>query len=143
MIVYRITSAKYARQLNGKGAAQSNSNRWNSKGTEMLYTAESEGLARAELSGHINIALLPDPVLIEIEIPEFDIHEIKPLPQDWSRIPPASSSKRIGDRFILENKYLGVKVPSRYDVLQYNYLLNPHFKEFDEKVKIVDITGLK
>ena len=48
MKVFRLTRKKYAEILNGKGASKSG-NRWNSKGTEIIYTAESRSLAMAEL----------------------------------------------------------------------------------------------
>ena len=70
MRVFRLSKRKYSKELNGKGAAKSG-NRWNSKGTEIIYTAESRALAMAEVAVHLTLATLPsDYVLIEIEIPD-------------------------------------------------------------------------
>lgn len=143
MIVYRITRAQYADSLDGKGAARSNSNRWNSRGTEILYASESEALARAELSGHVNLSLLPDAVLMKIQIPEDEIEIVSDLPEGWTEVPPLSISKTIGDEFVNEGRHMGIAVPSRYDKTKYNYLLNPAFKFFSEKVKILEVIKLK
>ena len=40
MKVFRLSKKKYAEELSGKGASKSG-NRLNSKGTEIIYTAES------------------------------------------------------------------------------------------------------
>ena len=40
MKVFRLSKKKYAEELSGKGASKSG-NRSNSKGTEIIYTAES------------------------------------------------------------------------------------------------------
>ena len=139
MKVYRITRKKYAEELNGVGASLSTINRWNSKGTEMIYTAGSEALARAELAGHINLSLLSDPVLMEIDVDVANFYEPQ-LPPNWDVTPPGSHSKIVGDRFILEGKNLMMKVPSKYDHL--NYLINPSHPEFKRKVQITKIIEL-
>jgi RES domain-containing protein len=41
MIVYRLAKAKYSNDLSGKGAEKTGG-RWNSKGTALLYTSESQ-----------------------------------------------------------------------------------------------------
>ena len=46
MTIFRITKEQYAKAFNGKGAARYG-NRWNSKGTEVIYCAESRALAFA------------------------------------------------------------------------------------------------
>lgn len=143
MIVYRITKAKYAEKLDGKGAAQSDINRWNSKGTEIIYTAESEALARAELSGHINIMTVSDLVLVEIEIPANGIADPDKLPGLWNSTPPGSTSKAIGDRFVTESNNLVLKVPSRYDEKQSNFLINPNFPGFEKLVKVKAIKKIR
>ena len=142
MKVYRITRKKYAEELSGVGASLSTINRWNNKGTEIVYTAESEALARAELAGHINLGLLPDPVLIEIDVEADNFYEPE-LPPNWEVTPPGSPSKSIGDEFIAHGKHLVMKVPSKYDHQQYNYLINPNHIDFKTKVIITKITSLK
>ena len=70
MRVFRLSKKKYSKELSGKGASKSG-NRWNSKGTEIIYSAESRALAMAEVAVHLTLATLPsDYVMIEIDIPE-------------------------------------------------------------------------
>ncbi|MCA1762446.1 MAG: RES family NAD+ phosphorylase, partial [Flavobacteriales bacterium] len=89
MKVFRLSREKYAHTLSGYGAAL-HGQRWNSKGTEVVYTAESRALAFSEVAVHISLALLPaDYRMVEIDIPNsVSIREIsrKTLPQGWDAI---------------------------------------------------------
>ncbi|WP_335967227.1 RES family NAD+ phosphorylase [Galbibacter sp. PAP.153] len=62
-------------------------NRWNSKGTEVICSAESRALAMAEVTVHLTIATLPsDYVMIEINIPDdiqIKLLEQKDIPENW------------------------------------------------------------
>ncbi len=128
--------------MNGKGASKSTINRWNSKGTEIIYTSGSESLARAELAGHVSMGLLPDPVLIVIEVASKNIPAPDP-PEDWDVTPPGIASKKVGDLFIRKGKDLVVKVPSKYDSTQFNYLINPNHPDFSRDVKVIEMRELK
>lgn len=124
--------------LSGKGAALS-ANRWNSKGVEMIYTAESRALAMAEVIVHLSLDLLPrDFVLLEITIPDaisLKILRTKTLSENWSRFPYHHTTQLIGDNFIKENKYAVLKVPSAVVKGDFNFLINPFHPEF-ETIKI-------
>jgi len=138
MKVYRLSRKKYTETLSGKGAALS-ANRWNSKGVEMIYTAESRALAMAEVIVHLSLDLLPkDFVLLEITIPDSislkTIHT-KTLPENWSRFPYEHTTQMIGDNFIKENEYAVLKVPSAVVRGDFNFLINPFHPEF-ETIKI-------
>jgi RES domain-containing protein len=142
MKLYRLSKRKYATQFNGKGAAKSN-NRWNSKGTEVIYTAESRALAMAEVAVHLTIATLPkDFVMITIDVPKdllIDIINIDTLDTNWNMNLPSSNTKKIGDHFIDAMQVCILKVPSAVVQGDFNYLINPHHKDF-KKIKIVNIT---
>jgi len=142
MRVFRLSKRKYSKELNGKGAAKSG-NRWNSKGTEIIYTAESPALAMAEVAVHLTLATLPsDYVMIEIEIPDnIIIKEIilKELDEDWNNHPPNINTQKIGDEFIDSIKECLLKVPSAVVQGDSNYLINPYHTDF-KKIKIIEIT---
>ena len=142
MRVFRLSKRKYSKELNGKGAAKSG-NRWNSKGTEIIYTAESRALAMAEVAVHLTLATLPsDYVMIEIEIPDnIIIKEIilKELDEDWNNHPPSSNTQKSGDEFIDSIKECLLKVPSAVVQGDSNYLINPYHTDF-KKIKIIEIT---
>jgi len=56
--VYRLQRSKYGKELSGQGASRSN-NRWNSKGTSVIYTADSRALAMAEVAVHLSVGMMP------------------------------------------------------------------------------------
>ncbi|MGK0412602.1 MAG: RES domain-containing protein [Polaribacter sp.] len=142
MKLFRLSKKKYATVFNGKGAAKSN-NRWYSKGTEIIYTAESRALAMAEVVVHLTIATLPkDFVMLTIDVPdEITIRKIdlKDLDENWNAILPNSKTKKIGDLFIDTSEFCVLKVPSAVVKDDFNYLINPYHTQF-KKIKIVDVT---
>jgi len=141
MIVFRLSKLKFASDLSGKGAEKSGG-RWNSKGTALVYTSESRALCTTEIAVHTPLGNLPaDYRLISIEIPDdIPLKElaISELPEGWNSIPHSQSTRAIGDKFVTDNKFLVLKVPSVVVPGEYNYLLNPNHKEFT-KVKIKTI----
>ncbi|MCF6296688.1 MAG: RES family NAD+ phosphorylase [Flavobacteriaceae bacterium] len=140
MQIFRLSRKKYASELSGIGASKSG-NRWNSKGTEIIYCADSRALAMAEVSVHIALVTLPkDFVMMEINIPEkISIQTIKEnnLPEDWNNFPHSSKTQKIGDDFIYSKKTCLLKVPSAVVKGDYNFLINPHHKDFS-KIKITN-----
>ena len=143
MRVFRLSRKKYASELSGIGASKS-SNRWNSKGTEIIYCAESRALAMAEVSVHISLVSLPkDFVMLEIDIPDgiyIQEFEEKQLPGNWNAFPHFKETQKMGDTFIYSKETCILKVPSAVVKGDYNYLLNPHHKEFS-KIRILDIVN--
>lgn len=142
MNVFRLAKQKYAKELSGKGAAKFG-NRWNSKGTEIIYTAESRALAMAEVAVHLTLATLPsDYVMIEIEILDnINIKKLnlKELDEYWNTHPPRTTTQRIGDDFIDSGNECIMKVPSAVVQGDFNYLINPNHLSF-KKIKIVEVT---
>lgn len=140
MKVFRLSRKKYGMALSGKGAAKSG-NRWNSKGTEMIYTADSRALAMAEVAVHLSLANLPaDFMMMEIEIPDniaIKVLEPAEIPVNWNSHPPNRSTQKIGDAFIDSGGFCVLKVPSAVVKGDFNYLHNPFHKYF-EKIRIVE-----
>ncbi|HET8859483.1 RES family NAD+ phosphorylase [Marivirga sp.] len=140
MKVYRLSKKKYKDKLSGYGASL-NGQRWNSKGTEVIYTSDSRALATSEVAVHIPIGILPkDYFMVEIEIPSsIKIKEIKnkDLPDAWDAIPSQPNSQKIGDEFVAENGFAVLKVPSVVVKGDYNYILNPKHEKFKD-IKIVN-----
>lgn len=138
MLVFRLSRKKYAGALSGKGAALSG-NRWNSKGVEMIYCADSRALAMAEVVVHLPFYLLPqDFEMLEISIPEplkIKTVSLEELPVIWNRFPHHPKTQSIGDNFIKTNEYAVLKVPSAVVQGDFNFLLNPFHKHF-KRIKI-------
>lgn len=139
MRVYRLSRKKYAHELSGIGAAMFG-NRWNSKGTEIIYTAESRALAMAEVLVHLIKGKIPkDYMMLEIEIPEtskIKTLSIKKLHPEWNIFPHHHSTQQIGDQFVKDRKFLALKVPSAVVQGDYNILINPYHHDF-EQVKVL------
>ncbi len=139
MRVFRLTKRKYAGVLNGKGAAKSN-NRWNSKGTEMIYTAESRALAMAEVVVHLSMDMLPDDfVMMEIDIPEnVRVEEVVDFECGTYLWPPNHETQKLGDGFVRAEECAVLKVPSMVVNGDFNFLINPAHSDFEE-ISVVDV----
>ncbi len=140
MFVYRLSKKKYKDELSGYGASL-NGQRWNSKGTEVVYTAQTRALANCEVAVHLSLGILPkDYYMVEIEIPNsIIISEINTanLPTGWNSIPCMPISQIIGDEFAKECKFAVLKVPSAVVKGEFNFILNPKHEDFN-KIKIVN-----
>lgn len=138
MLVFRLVRAKYGNKLSGKGAAITGQ-RWNSKGTELIYTSESRALAFTEVCTYVSLKNFPkDFQLLEIFIPDdIPIKKIdqKDLPDHWNCFPHQYKTQKFGDDFIRTNEYLVMKVPSAIIPGDFNYLINPFHSDFS-KVKV-------
>lgn len=134
--VYRISKCQYIHDLKGTGAA-AYGGRWHSKGTYILYSALTPSLALLESVVHISKIPLVDYCMISLKIPDDNVivMNIAALPSYWSENPASPSLSIIGDKFVKENKYLAMKIPSAIMPEDYNVLINPNHKDF-EKVKV-------
>ncbi len=142
MEVFRLSRKKFARPLSGKGAALKGA-RWNSVGTEMIYCASNRSLAMAEVAVHLTLATLPDDyTMMHLNIPD-DIAikkiNVRDLPENWNAFPHQGTTQAIGDRFIFENKYCILQIPSAVTQGDHNFLINPNHLEFP-KIKIISIS---
>lgn len=141
MKVYRLSRRRFSFEFSGKGAAIFG-NRWNSKGVEMVYTADSRALAMAEVAVYLTVATLPkEYVIMMIQIPkEILIEElnVNVLKEGWNNYPQLKATQNIGDQFIDNGKYCVLKVPSAVVKGDFNYILNPNHEDF-RKIKIIEI----
>lgn len=139
MRVFRLARKKYGLALSGKGAARSG-NRWNSKGTEIVYTSDSRALAMAEVAVHLTWETLPpDYVMLEIEIPETvgtASLAVDDLPKGWSNWPHRRATQAFGDRFIEAGEHAVLRVPSAVVPGDFNHLINPRHPDF-QRIKRV------
>jgi RES domain-containing protein len=138
MEVYRLSRERFARQLSGKGAALRGA-RWNSAGVEVIYVATNRSLAMAEVAVHLSLATLPnDYRMVTLMIPdEVRIKKLSAadLPNNWNQFPHPQSTQQIGDKFVTDNKYAILRVPSAVTKGDYNLLINPAHPDF-KKIKI-------
>jgi RES domain-containing protein len=140
MLLYRISTAKYADDLSGNGA-RLYGGRWNSEGKPMVYLASSRSLAILESLAHLVVTNIPNEfVILTIDAPD-DFLEIPEniLPDNWNEYPEQHIVKQIGNSFLQRNEHLLLKVPSALVPEEFNYLLNPLHPKAG-KVKIIKKT---
>lgn len=96
----------------------------------------------AEIAVHFSWATLPsDYVMITIEIPDDLVAKViaeEDLPEDWQQYPHPNDTKRIGDEFVIENRFCMMKIPSAVTKGDFNMLINPKHKGFD-RIQVVGI----
>lgn len=140
MFVYRIAKEQYANDLSGEGA-RLNGGRWNNKGYSMIYTAENRSLATVEYLVHMPMSIVPGNIYItKIFIPDnikIEVIEEKILPKNWATYPAPQALAELGSKWIKENKYLALKVPSVIVKGEWNILLTPNHQLFN-KIKITE-----
>ena len=140
MEVFRLSREKFSGSLAGKGAALKGA-RWNSIGSELIYTSANRSLAMAEVAVHFSLATMPgDYLMMTIYIPDDisnDKINISDLPADWNTFPHHVSTQVIGDLFTARNKFCVLQVPSSVTKGDYNYLINPNHSEFF-RIKILE-----
>lgn len=141
MEVYRLVREKFSNSLSGKGAAFKGA-RWNSTGVELIYTASNRSLAMAEVAVHVSLLTLSnDYHMVTIYIPDdISLKKLTPadLPEYWNAFPNPISTPAIGDRFVIENQYCILMMPSSVTQGDYNLLINPRHPDF-AKIKIIGI----
>lgn len=139
MEVFRLGRKKYPIELSGKGAAICGG-RWNSKGYEVIYTANSRALAMAEVAVHLSMATLPsDFVMMIVQIPDdvaIETLDEKKLQKDWNVFQHSFSTQVLGDEFLRKNECCVLKVPSAVVKGDFNFLINPYHSDFN-KIKIM------
>lgn len=144
MIVYRIANLKYKEfTLSGIGAEKVGG-RWNEIGTRAVYCSENISLALLEYYVHSeNIATLPENILIaKIEIPnKFIIQELAELPERWNQYPYSSKTTELFSKLSKSRDFFGIKVPSTIVPLEYNFVLNPLYRDFGQ-VEIIEFLEL-
>ena len=132
MVVYRITTAKWADKLTGSGYPA----RWNPRYVHVIYTASSIALACLESLVHRSgEGLNANFRVVEINIPdEVSPDEIKAeeLPENWYTINGYSVCQSIGRRWIDEQKSCTLVVPSSIIPQETNVLINPNHPEFHQ-----------
>ena len=130
---WRITKRKHAKSaFTGEGARRYGG-RWNSPGTAIIYTAESQSLAVLEILVHLDSPeLLKKYVLFQVAIDESYILDIDAaaLPRNWRAEPAPSRVQKIADDWVSKSTSAVLRVPSTLVPGESNYLLNPGHTDF-------------
>ena len=134
MRVFRL-ARKGFEDLAGEGP-RLHGGRWNSVEIPMVYTSESRGTALAEVVVHFLADIIPDYILLEIEVPDEALGERSSHLAESPAIYSEHVTRSMGDTFIQEGKQLGLWVPSVVVHGDWNLLLNPRHPAMTE-VRII------
>jgi len=130
--VQRIVKRKYAQPaFDGEGASRY-PGRWNSRGTPMVYTAESRALALLEMLVHFeNESLLREAfVVIAVTIPKDCIWRPPSFPEHWPTEPAGEASRAFGVHWVRQGTAAAMAVPSIIVPAETIYILNPRHPDF-------------
>jgi RES domain-containing protein len=141
MELYRITQQEFAEDLSGNGAKLFGG-RWNSEGFFALYTSSSRSLALLETLAHTPAKMLEVKVyhLITLAVPDNLVTQkvaVKNLQNGWDAPDTRPFTKKIGDAFLTDKKYLMMQVPSVMMPEEMNYVINPMHTDM-KQVKLVN-----
>ncbi len=130
--VWRITTQRFVQTAFSGEGARLYGGRWNPKGFEVVYTAESQSLALLEMmvqdeplrAHYVFIsAYLPDD-LAETRVDASD------LPNDWRTTGAQDVLQQIGLAWLSAARTAVLNVPSAVVPAERNYLLNPRHPQF-------------
>ncbi len=145
MKLFRISTSEYINDLSGTGA-KLYGGRWNKKGTALLYCSQNISLSVLEILVHFDGLAVPDKLkLIELELPEkyivdYSLSKFKKLNDKKDA---ELQFKSEGQKWILSEKSLALRVPSIIIPLEYNILINPSHPSFrflkKKKIRKLDL----
>ena len=144
MKLYRLTQKKFSATPFSPAGAKLYGGRWNSRGIEALYFAESESLCILEVFVHVknDPAIVDQYDLYRIEIPDELVATLteEDLPVNWRAVPLSESTQRIGDQFLLDAAlpFVALQVPSAISPRDCNYLVNPGHSDADTIFKTAE-----
>ena len=127
-----VKSALAAHAFDGQGA-RLYGGRWNSPGSAVVYTAQSEALAALELLVHLQSSqLLRSYSSISARFDDALVEAVAPsrLPAAWREYPAPAALQELGDRWAAEQRSAVLRVPSAIVPAEVIYLLNPAHRDF-------------
>jgi RES domain-containing protein len=137
MIVFRITTIKYADRIQASGVSA----RWNKAGQRVIYTSESRSLACLENIVHRSAARLEGLYkTLVIDIPDdlkIEIKDEKTLPAGWNITGNYRICQETGSVWFSSAKTAILKVPSVLVPQENNYILNTQHPDFS-RIRLVE-----
>lgn len=134
--VWRITTARFAQTAFSGEGARLYGGRWNPKGWEVVYTAESQSLALLELmvqDDPLRAHYVLIPAQLPADLPEMRI-EVDQLPQDWRNIDARDALQAVGLAWLEGGQTAVLNVPSAVVPAERNLLINPRHPDFSRIV---------
>lgn len=130
--VWRITTARFAATAFSGEGARLYGGRWNPKGFELVYTAESRSLALLEMMVQ-DAPLRARYLLVPAQLPDtvrMTHINLADLPTDWRRLDHRDALQRMGRDWLVQGPSAVLVVPSAVVPAEHSYLLNPRHPDF-------------
>ncbi|MDE1465348.1 RES family NAD+ phosphorylase [Spartinivicinus poritis] len=135
---WRIAAPEYSKtpqeMLSGEGAFLFGG-RWNSKGTRVVYLAESLALASMELLVHLKQSdILKQYHKLSVSFNESLVMDLDTdsLPSNWQSYEMEPDTQATGDYWVHNKLSLLLRVPSVTVPEESNYILNPEHPDLDK-----------
>lgn len=130
--VWRITTARFAQTAFSGEGARLYGGRWNPKGCEVVYTAESQSLALLELMVQddplrANYVLIPAALPADLQMTQIEAGQ---LPDNWRTLGARDVLQAMGQEWIQNGQTAVLTIPSVVVPAERNYLLNPRHPDF-------------
>jgi RES domain-containing protein len=132
---WRITKQKHAKSAFSGEGARIYGGRWNSPGTAMIYTAQSQALAVLEMLIHLDSPeLLKRYSLFEVEMDLLYVAELdlSNFPRNWRANPTPAGVRALGDDWVASRRSVVLRVPSALVPAESTFLLNPQHPDFSK-----------
>lgn len=130
--VWRITTARFAATAFSGEGARLYGGRWNPKGSELVYTAESRALALLEMMVQ-DAPLRARYLLVPAQLPNtvsMTSLNAADLPTDWRQLNQRDALQRLGRDWLAQGRSAVLVVPSAVLPAERSYLLNPRHPDF-------------
>ena len=109
--------------------------RWHTRGRPIVYTAQTESLAKLEALVHLKPAIAPRLVLVEATIPDALVATLRgALPAGWDDVPDSGAARSVGDSWLQSGLSLALEVPSVHSSIETNVLIKPAHPDFAQLV---------
>jgi RES domain-containing protein len=130
--VWRITTARFAATAFSGEGARLYGGRWNPKGREVVYTAQSQSLALLELmvqDGPLRAHYVLIPAHLPAGLAEMRIDTAQ-LPEGWRTLGGRGALQALGQAWLQDGAMAVLNVPSAVLPAERNLLLNPRHPDF-------------
>ena len=130
--IWRLTKVNTVEKAFDGEGARLYGERWNQKGTPIVYTASTIALCALEVLVHVDSDLLPKLYLFKVEIPEeISVGDLEEeLPLNWRESPAPEELQDIGTNWVKASETALLRIPSAVIPFESNFLLNPNHPDF-------------
>lgn len=131
---WRLVREKFSPSaFSGEGSAKYGG-RWNSPQNRVVYTSATLSLAALEYLVHLGSEMSFRYLAFEVQFDDSLVQTLTlaKLPETWRNHPLSLQAQRMGDSWLNASKSPILAVPSVIVPLEFNYLLNPLHKKFDQ-----------